>query len=136
MVYRSKISWVPAIIIFTTLAGSCVSVIYNGKYNGILVFILPIAIAIHSYKTTNYSIDGFELKIKSGFFIRKVNINSIRKITEVYGILTAPALSLKRIEIFYNTHNSIEISPDKKENFIAHLQSINPAIEYQPKNKK
>jgi hypothetical protein len=44
--------------------------------------------------------------------------------------MSSPALSLDRIEIFYNKFDSVIISPKNKADFVAELKSINPAIEY------
>jgi hypothetical protein len=46
------------------------------------------------------------------------------------GLLCSPALSLDRIEIFYNKFDSVIASPENKADFVAELKSINPAIEY------
>jgi len=43
-------------------------------------------------------------------------------------ILSAPALSFDRIEIFYNRFDSIVISPGDNAAFIADLKEINSAI--------
>lgn len=45
-------------------------------------------------------------------------------------MLSSPALSLDRLEVFYNKFDSVIISPQNKEDFIVALQNINPAIEY------
>jgi hypothetical protein len=39
-----------------------------------------------------------------------------------------PALSMDRIEIFYNKFDSVIVSPESKLEFIAELTSLNPAI--------
>ena len=80
---------------------------------------------------TCYTISNNILKIKSGFLLnRSIPIESIKKIVPCHTILSAPALSFDRLEVFYNQYDSVVISPENKDDFIADLQKINPAIEY------
>ena len=90
---------------------------------GIIVF--PIVF------NTCYTISNNILKVKSGFLLnRSIPIESITKIVPCHTILSAPALSFDRLEVFYNQYDSVVISPENKDDFIADLQKINPAIEY------
>jgi len=59
----------------------------------------------------------------------------IRKIEETNNPLSAPALSIDRLEIHFNKFDSLLISPKNKKDFIADLQQINPEINYIPKKK-
>lgn len=53
--------------------------------------------------------------IKSGVLISKtIKINDVYRIEKTNSILSSPALSLDRIEIFYGNQNSIIISPKEK----------------------
>jgi hypothetical protein len=80
---------------------------------------------------TCYTISNNILKVKSGFLLnRSIPIESINKIVPCHTILSAPALSFDRLEVFYNKYDSVVISPENKDDFIADLQNINPAIEY------
>jgi hypothetical protein len=77
------------------------------------------------------STDGV-LSVKCGmFFNSKINISDISKIEDTRSILSAPALSMDRMEIFYNKFDSIVISPADKAGFVATLQKINPGIRHQ-----
>jgi hypothetical protein len=80
---------------------------------------------------TCYTISNNILKVKCGFLLnRSIPIESIKKIVPCHTILSAPALSFDRLEVFYNKYDSVVISPENKDDFIADLQNINPAIEY------
>jgi hypothetical protein len=80
---------------------------------------------------TCYTISNNILKVKSGFLLnRSIPIESIKKIVPTKTIFSAPALSFDRLEVFYNKYDSVVISPENKDDFIADLQKINPAIEY------
>ncbi|HWZ35040.1 MAG TPA: PH domain-containing protein, partial [Mucilaginibacter sp.] len=103
---------------------------------------LTVAIALsifflYLYRTTYYTIDGEMLHIRSGFMINThIEIDRIKSIAETNSILSGPALSLDRIEIFYNKYDSVMISPPDKVQFVADLQAINPNITIAWKIKK
>jgi hypothetical protein len=81
------------------------------------------------FSTTYYTISGSTLRIKSGFIINiVVDIGAISKITPTRNMLSSPALSLDRLEIFYNKYDSVLISPDDKIEFAKQLKSINADI--------
>ncbi|OKS85556.1 hypothetical protein RG47T_1002 [Mucilaginibacter polytrichastri] len=78
---------------------------------------------------TKYTINNDALIIKSGLIIKiDIDIKKIKKVIPNNTIWSAPALSSDRIEIFYNTYDSVVISPKNKKEFIEMLKQINPAI--------
>ncbi len=78
---------------------------------------------------TKYIIDGEYLYIKCGFLPKeKCFISQIVKIKNTHNIISAPAISLDRIEIRLNNRQQLIISPLDKEEFINHLRAINPNI--------
>lgn len=78
---------------------------------------------------TKYIIDGELLYIKCGFLPKeKCFISQIVKIKNTHNIISAPAISLDRIEIRLNNRQQLIISPLDKEEFINHLRAINPNI--------
>lgn len=87
--------------------------------------------------TMRYVIDDEYLLIQTKFFpSQKVALQNIRKIEESNSILAAPAFSFDRLEIIYNKYDSILVSPENKEQFIADLLNVNPEIEIKYKKKK
>jgi len=87
--------------------------------------------------TMRYVIDDEYLLIRTKFFpSQKVALQDIRKIEESNSILAAPAFSFDRLEILYNKYDSILVSPENKEQFIADLLNVNPDIEVKYKKKK
>lgn len=87
--------------------------------------------------TMRYVIDDEYLLIRTKFFpSQKVALQNIRKIEESNSILAAPAFSFDRLEILYNKYDSILVSPENKEQFIADLLNVNPEIEIKYKKKK
>ncbi|MBS7332625.1 MAG: PH domain-containing protein [Weeksellaceae bacterium] len=84
--------------------------------------------------STVYTIDSYSKKlvIQSGFiFHKKIDIEHIKAIKKSRSWISSPALSIDRIEISYNTYDSVLISPKNREQFIQELQQINPNIELQ-----
>ncbi|MCY1530906.1 Bacterial PH domain protein [compost metagenome] len=134
-IYKSKISLAFVLPIALVLLGASLMSLYDRLWLSLIVLVPLWIFIIHLFFTTYYSIEDKYLKVKSGFLINcKIEISRIRKITETRSIISAPALSLDRIELFYNKFDSIILSPKDKDGFIAHLQQLNPVLEVQ-KNK-
>lgn len=131
--FRSKkglVIYIPLMIFLV------IEVIYltNEVYTGAVLLLCIISFAfIPALLNTYYIIkDNGVLKIRCGLlFNSEIAINTIKHINDTRSILSAPALSLDRIEKFYNKFDSIIVSPDDKAKFIGILQAINPAIQYQ-----
>ena len=67
--------------------------------------------------------------INSGFIYKqKINITSIKKISETNNLLASPAASLDRIAIYYNEKDLVIISPKDKIDFIDQLIKLNSKI--------
>lgn len=130
-VYKSKIG-IRFYIRIIVLLGIVLSLIISGYFNWIIITILVLmTISIVKISlATKYSINGHILAIKSGFFHNlTIDINSIRKISETNNPISAPAISLDRLEIIYNKYDAVTISPKHKLQFIKDIKSINPDIE-------
>jgi hypothetical protein len=129
-VYRSKIGpelVIPISLIFISLG---VFMAYQRTWLG-FAFILTIAAFLaHMLLTTYYTIIGNTLKIKCGFFYNdSIDIAAIKKISESKVALKSPAASFDRLEIIYNTFDSVLISPKEKAAFVQDLLSVKPSIE-------
>lgn len=84
--------------------------------------------------STNYSITDKEILIKSGPIRKSICIKDIKTISSVKNPLSAPALSLDRLEIIYGDQFNIAlVSPEDKQTFIACLMTINTNIELDDK---
>lgn len=128
--YPSKISFGLLFFILLVLTGSTILMVSPPVWLGLLVNMLLLVFIIHLFTSTYYLIDGSSLIIKSSFlFTKKIEINSIKKISETNNILSAPAASLDRLEITYDNYGSILISPKDKSGFIKHITKLNPLIE-------
>lgn len=130
-VYPSKIGI--EILIITGLPLAVVFFIsafrgFNWVGIGVVVFIC--LLMLYLFRFTKYTIEGNDLKISSGFlYNKKISIRSIRKIKATNNPLSAPAVSLDRLEIIFDNNERVLISPKEKEAFVAHIQTLNPAVE-------
>jgi len=133
--YPSKIGFGISLFILTVLIVSSAFMISPPVWSGLIANVLLLAFIIHLFTSTYYLIDGSFLIIKSSFIVNKqIEISRINKIAETNNPLSAPAASLDRLEIFYDHHGSILISPKDKSGFIDHIIQINPHIEIQYKS--
>lgn len=136
--YKSKIDWwITAIVVFT-VAMCFIGPLIDGE--GLIVAIIMGAflflLEICMFASVSYQICGNRLGVRNIFY--RWEWFPIEKISEVKnssGILSAPALSTKRIAIKFSDRSilkssmPLEISPKDRDGFIAHLKEINPDIE-------
>lgn len=96
----------------------------------LLPMLSPLTLMLWICVDTHYKIKNDQLICKSGFFKKKINLGSIKKIqmgkTMWAGFKMATAL--KGLIIYYNTYDDIYISPKNQKKFIAELLKINPEI--------
>lgn len=128
--FYSKIGLEVVIPIVLIIGVTTTLMVLQKAWPGVAVLLVTLLFIVHLITTTYYQIEHGALRIKSGFIINKlIAINSIRKIHKSNSLFSSPAASLDRLEIFYNKYDSILISPKDKEEFLAQLRNINPAIE-------
>lgn len=136
-VYKSKIDWWIPAIVAATVAVAFLGPIIDGE-----LFIVGIIIAawfgtleIVMFASVKYKICDGKLGIRN--FLYKWELFPIDRISEVKktsGILSAPALSTKRISIKFSDKKilkssmPLEISPKDRDGFIARLKEVNPSI--------
>lgn len=136
MVYRSQISIPILIALGILIGGICVLELIDGAWGGLIINLLVVVFITYIYTNTYYTIASNQLLVRCGFIINiTIDIAKIRSIAETNSILSAPALSLDRLEIFYNTYDSVVISPSNKAEFIQALKSINNGIAVKLKEK-
>jgi hypothetical protein len=127
-VYKSKIG-PPIMFPLCTVGGSFIAMIFTRAWPAVAVTGVVTLVMIHMCFNTYYTITGNWLLVKNSFVInRKIDIGSIKKIIPIKNMLSAPALSMDRLKIFYNQYDSVLISPEDKEEFIVRLKEINGAI--------
>lgn len=135
--YKSKIGLELVIPIALILGGVLILFLLGEpKWIGLAIILPIIAFTAHLFATTNYTIDGEHLIIKSSFVNKTIEIHSIKKIIETNNPVSSPATSMDRLEITYGKFDSVVISPKEKLAFIEDLQRINPNIKVKFKEKK
>jgi uncharacterized membrane protein YdbT with pleckstrin-like domain len=129
-VYQSKIGLELIAPISMASSGLVVWYALNEQWVALALFVLVESFVIGTLFTTRYTIENASLKVKSGFIYNKtIDIKEITSITKTNTWLSAPAAALiGRIEIHFKTYDSVVISPKDLDEFVAHLQQINPAI--------
>lgn len=128
--YKSEISKGLLIFIISIIVTNMGIMLWIKSWPGLLILLLLAFFILHLFLNTNYRIDRKTLIIKCGFIYRnKIEIDRIKKISSTKSILSAPALSLDRLEIFYQKYDSVVVSPENKISFIEDLKKVNPTIE-------
>lgn len=91
---------------------------------------LPIAFFIGwIWFTTGYTIEDSMLKIKFGPFRKWIAIQDISKMNRVKNPISAPALSINRIEIIHGKfYDGVFLSPENEREFIQLILQENPQI--------
>ncbi len=133
--YRSKTDTWLVMIITIIFLPLMIMPFFTGDWMT-LFLIVPIAVfIIHLFRNTYYTINGETLTARSGFMVNiNVDIMMIRKMEETNNMISSPATSLDRLEIFYNKFDSVIISPGNKADFIADILAINPNVEVKYKS--
>ena len=136
-VFTSKIDfWLAFLILGSSLLLILVPVwewVYNDSSIRRILFIslftMPGAILLLLiFFNVKYSLSDDELFVKNGFSTQRIPLKDIIYIIPTNSMLSAPALSLDRIEIKYEG-GSIVISPKDKEGFYHAIQERVPALE-------
>ncbi len=128
--FKSKIDLSIVLFLALVLSGILVNLLLNRAWIVSLVILLQIAFIAHLYSNTFYTINDQKLIVKSGFLVNvSLDILSIKKISETNSIMSAPSLSFDRLEISYNTQDTIVISPKDKSRFIDAIEKINSQVE-------
>jgi len=129
--YNSKISIGLVSFIILVYIISIYYLIIDFKLGGLITIIGLGLFIVYLFSTTYYIINQAThfLLIKSGFLVNlPIDIHQITEIKTSKSWISSPALSLDRIEILYNTYDSVIISPKNKSQFIQELKQINPFI--------
>ena len=139
--YKAKIDLILFIPVAAIMLGSTLPLVFMAatetdpaaavaEWGFALLMLLATVFCMQLFLSTYYTIDGDKLIVRSGVLYRKrIAIASIRKVKETRSLISSPAPSLDRLEVFYNKFDSIIISPKDKPGLIADLLRLNPGIE-------
>ena len=119
--------WITIIMWGISLAGFIFPLI-NRQLITTLIMLTLAAILLWFWFRTGYKIEGEKIIIYYGPIRQTIIIPDIQLIIKSKMPITAPALSLKRIQITCGKYDVISISPQNREQFISMVLDINPEI--------
>lgn len=130
MKFRSKISVLFVLALLLYKYGFLMFLFSKSLLFAVGYLLFTAIFLIPPFLNTYYKIVQDKLWIQSGWLYKKsIDVQKIRKITSSRAIVSAPALSLQRLEIFYNAYDSVLVSPKKEAEFLQTLTQLNPLIE-------
>lgn len=137
VIYKSKVDWwVPGVVIVTfvvCMTGSLLS----GKISVIDIVIASLCIILEvvMFASVKYQICDGKVGIRNFFYRWEwFPVDKISEVKKMSSILSSAALSAKRVSIKFSDKKilkssmPLEISPQDRDGFIAHLKEINPEI--------
>jgi hypothetical protein len=136
LVFKTKIG-IGLLVFLLFFLGTVSTLTILQQQYGALYFLMPLTVFLVYFVTAiHYVIEGNTLFIQCrGFYKYAIPVDSIRKIEEIRSMLSSPAGSTDRLEIFYNKYDSVVVSPKNKSAFIRALKERKPEIEVFSKNK-
>ena len=141
-IFTSKIDfWLAFLILGSSLLLVLVPVwewMYNNSSIKRIIFIslftIPTALLLLVlFFNIKYTLTADTLLVKNGFSTQSISLEDITHITPTSNTLSAPALSLDRIEIRYEG-GSIVISPKDKDRFYRAIQERVPELKTDDNN--
>jgi hypothetical protein len=129
MYFPSKKDIWLGLLFWATILICLIPLIFEQDIIAILILVPISLFLVWLWFTTGYLIEGEELIIKFGPIKKKIPISDITKIRKTRNPLSAPALSMDRLEILYGTYRYTLVSPQEKGRFVSCLREINSNIE-------
>lgn len=129
MVYYSKVDWWLVTFLVVGMSPAVFPLFWTFDWVLLSIDVVVTLFLIEVFRNTKYVIDGEKLIVKTGFKLSSsCDICQIKSITKTRTLLSAPALSLDRLEVKLKGGDVIVISPRKKRAFVEHLLKVNPQI--------
>jgi hypothetical protein len=135
--FRSKIDWWLALL----LGGAVLSfpVIFGFTDSGraalqkdlvgiLATGLVPVLLVAWMFFDTGYDVTLTGLRVRCGPIRRAVPLDKISRICATRSIMSAPALSLDRLEVSYNRFDTVVISPADKRGFLAAVVGRAPQV--------
>lgn len=129
-VYKSEVDIWLALLVIVPVFLAVIAALKSSEWIAAVVLLLCIVFILYIFYTTKYTINEDVLTVKLGFIVNIViPVSGIKSVKKTNNPLSAPALSLNRLEIKYgNKYDYTLISPVNREDFIKQLLAINPDI--------
>ena len=129
MRFRSKIGVEMLVIIGITVGAAAYGFIDDHTVAGLGVLAVFCGYFIFMMINTIYRIENGFLHIRCGLWKKKIAVSGIRRIETSRNLVSSPAMSLDRLEIFYDKFESVVISPKDKIGFVKALKIAQPNLE-------
>jgi len=136
LVFRSRIDPLLAAFVFVPLAITTALQMQRALARGVMpspisvgVTGLVFALVAWIFAGTSYRVSDTTLAVRSGPLRVTVPLREIRRVTRTRSVLSAPALSLRRLEVQYGPHSTVVISPHDEVGFLDALRSRAPQAE-------
>jgi hypothetical protein len=125
--FRSAVGWsfkLPVLLVGVTLIAS-----QSRGLDPVSLVAIGGALALMGwlYVSTRYTVTDLGLRVQSGPFNRWVEARAIERVRPTRTILSAPALSLDRLEVS-GGFGSIVVSPQDKAGFVRALKRVAPQL--------
>lgn len=136
-VFRSRVDlWLALVLVAPLLlTGSLVFGLYRQGDGNVTVPLAVFAVTVIAIgwflADTSYTVDGDTLRIHGGPLRWRVAIPGIRRIRRSRSVLSAPALSLTRLEIEHGA-GTLLISPKDEAAFLALIAARVPGVRIEP----
>jgi hypothetical protein len=134
--FRSRIDPLVAGLVVAPIVGVIGLIVQRAIVRGQLPSVVTVASLVFSigllawmFATTKYRFVERDLVVRAGPLRVTVPIDTIRRVTRTRSVLSAPALSLQRLEIVYGKHGVVVISPKDEGRFLAALHERAPNAE-------
>ncbi len=99
---------------------------------GLSILALSLGLLAWIFLDTGYRITGEALLVRSGPLRMTVPLTDLRTARRTRSILSAPALSLRRLELTYGSGKVVVISPLDETGFLLALKARAPQLELKP----
>lgn len=132
--FKSKVDWwVYAVVVFTVACCMLGPVLCGEIIIGVIISAFFAILEILAFTTVKYAIKGDLLGVSSFFKWKWYPIDRIMEVRKTDSLLSAPALSVKRVAVRFDrsvlkSNMPLEISPIDRDGFIAALKEINADI--------
>lgn len=90
--------------------------------------LLAIGALVYLARTTRYIVTDDALIVRCGPFAHQVPLSGVYKIRATWNPLSAPALSMDRLEVLSQQRGPVLISPADRAGLVAAIRARNPAV--------
>ncbi len=138
-IFRSRVDvWLVVVVLVATVGGLAAAMVIPstnaglGKGPGLLIAgvaaLLVLALFWWSYRSTAYILNDHALDVRCAGLHWQIPCRDITRVAYSRSPLSAPALSMRRLRVYYGTYGWLLISPRDREAFIASLQRRVPGL--------